>query len=70
MNCLRCGTWNPDDKRLCWRCQAELPKPAAKRERRPLVFLGLPAWTWGALTLLLAGLFAAQCLAPLLLGGE
>ena len=27
MDCPNCGQWNPDDKRVCWRCDAELPAP-------------------------------------------
>jgi predicted nucleic acid-binding Zn ribbon protein len=46
MDCPKCGTWNPDDKRICWRCQAELPKPVEKKKRTPTVFLGLPIWAW------------------------
>ena len=46
MDCPKCGTWNPDDKRVCWRCQADLPKPVEKKKRRPTVFLGLPVWAW------------------------
>lgn len=71
MNCLQCGTWNPDDKRVCWRCQAELPKPTeAKKKRTHAMFLGLPLWTWGLLALFFILMFAGQCLGPLLLGGQ
>ncbi len=35
-NCPSCGTWNPDDKRVCWRCQTELPKPAPPKKKRQL----------------------------------
>jgi hypothetical protein len=48
-DCLNCGTWNPDDKIVCWRCQAELPKPVTKKTRQPLRILGLPIWIWLAL---------------------
>ena len=46
MDCPQCGTWNPDDKRVCWRCQAEMPKPVEKKKRKPRFFLGLPIWSW------------------------
>ena len=42
MECPNCHTWNPDDKRVCWRCQTELPKPVEKKKRTPTVILGLP----------------------------
>lgn len=50
-NCTHCGTWNPEDKIVCWRCQTELPKPVAKKKRGQLRVLGVPLWLW------LAGLF-------------
>ena len=31
-DCPNCGTWNPDDKLVCWRCQTELPKPQPKKK--------------------------------------
>ena len=30
-NCVNCGTWNPEDKNVCWRCQTELPKPVIRK---------------------------------------
>jgi hypothetical protein len=57
MNCKECGTWNPDDKRVCWKCQAELPKPVEKKQRKPAVFLGLPVWTWVVLAIMVAMMF-------------
>lgn len=45
-NCVNCGTWNPDDKMVCWRCQAELPKPVVKKKRGPLRVFGVPLWVW------------------------
>ena len=53
MDCPKCGTWNPDDKRVCWRCQAEMPKPVEKKQRKPRFFLGLPIWSWVLLALML-----------------
>jgi hypothetical protein len=41
MNCPNCGTWNPEDKRFCWRCDAVLPKPEPpKPKRKPI------NWMW------------------------
>lgn len=70
MDCLKCGTWNPDDKRVCWRCQAELPKPVEKKKKQTALFLGLPLWSWIAIAVLFVMLFAGQCLGPLLTGGQ
>lgn len=70
MDCPKCKTWNPDDKRVCWRCQAELPKPVEKKPKKPTMFMGLPIWSWGLLGLMLAVLILGQCLGPLLLGNR
>ncbi len=43
-DCPNCGTWNPEDKTVCWRCQTEMPKPQQKKERKQLRILGLPWW--------------------------
>lgn len=51
MDCPECGTWNPADKDVCWRCQTELPKPAEPKPKRQ-TFGGLPIWVWVALILL------------------
>lgn len=67
MNCPKCGQWNPDDKRVCWRCDAELPRPVEKKITKPAFFLGLPVWSWVMMGLLLILLFAGQCLGPILL---
>lgn len=66
MNCPKCGTWNPDDKNVCWRCQAELPKPVEKKKRQQRMILGLPAWMWLAIALFFVMLMLGQCV---LLGG-
>jgi hypothetical protein len=34
MDCPECGTWNPDDKLRCWRCDAVLPIPEPLKTRR------------------------------------
>ena len=33
MNCPNCGTYNPDDRTVCWRCDKELPKPKPQKKR-------------------------------------
>jgi len=60
--CPKCNTWNPDDRTVCWRCGAELPRPEEKKKKRAFSLFGLPAWTWIALILLLA----ISCLGPYL----
>jgi hypothetical protein len=60
-NCPKCNTWNPDDKTFCWRCQAELPKPVAKKAKRPMTLGGLPVWMWLVMALFFAALLLGQC---------
>jgi len=46
-DCPKCGTWNPDDKTVCWRCQTPLPKTEARRPRRGhRTLFGVPLWIW------------------------
>jgi len=35
MNCPECGTFNPDDRQKCWRCDADLPTPKPAKKRNP-----------------------------------
>ncbi len=67
MDCPKCGQWNPDDKRVCWRCDTELPRPVEKKVKKPALFLGMPVWSWVLIILMLVLLFAGQCLGPALL---
>jgi predicted nucleic acid-binding Zn ribbon protein len=68
MNCPQCGTWNPDDKRVCWRCQTELPKPVEKKKRGTRVIFGLPVWAWVLVLVLFVVWFAGTCAGPALVG--
>jgi hypothetical protein len=61
-DCPNCGTWNPDDKIVCWRCQTELPRPVDKKRSEPARFLGLPAWSWSIIIVMLLAIVLAQCL--------
>ena len=61
-DCPNCGTWNPDDKRVCWRCQTEMPKP--KPEKKPTRVLGMPIWTWVVLALLAVTWVLITCMGP------
>lgn len=68
-DCPNCGTWNPDDKVVCWRCQAELPKPKpAKKPTRRIA--GLSIWVWVILILFFVVWILGQCfvLSPASLG--
>ena len=70
-DCPNCGTWNPEDKVVCWRCQTELPKPTPKKKSRASQRIaGLPLWTWVVLALFLVMWVAVQCfVSPGALGG-
>lgn len=35
MECPNCGTYNPNDRETCWRCDEQLPSPEPKEERNP-----------------------------------
>jgi hypothetical protein len=61
MNCTKCNTWNPDDKNFCWRCSAELPKPVEKKQKKQVLFAGLPLWMWFVLGLFMVSLLLGQC---------
>jgi predicted nucleic acid-binding Zn ribbon protein len=69
MDCPQCGTWNADDRTVCWRCNTELPKPKKEPKRRR----GL-AWsprTWWLIILAILVLWIVMtCLLPALLGGQ
>jgi hypothetical protein len=60
MNCPKCKTWNPDDKQLCWRCQAELPKPQPPKTKRQST--GFPTWMWIVIVVFFALTAFAQCM--------
>lgn len=60
-DCPNCGTWNPDDKTVCWRCQSELPKPTPKKPRRTS-FWGLPIWAWIMLAVFFLATTLGQCM--------
>jgi hypothetical protein len=61
MNCKNCGTWNPDDKDVCWRCQEPLPKPPPPKPKRTQ-FLGLPTWMWVAFIAFFGLMAFGQCM--------
>ena len=60
-NCTNCGTWNAEDKDICWRCQTELPKPEPKKKKRQ-TFGGFPMWMWVILILFFVATTFGQCM--------
>ena len=61
MDCPECGTWNPEDKDVCWRCQTELPRPTPPKPKRQ-TFGGLPIWMWAALAVLFIVMNFGSCM--------
>ncbi len=58
MDCPNCGTWNPDDKIRCFRCNTELPKPPEpKKPRQPASQM----WIWVVAALFLVASLLVQC---------
>ena len=64
VDCPNCGTWNPDDKDVCWRCQTEMPTPVVKKKRQMRKFAGFPIWFWLAIIVFFAITFLGQCFMP------
>lgn len=62
MDCPNCGTWNPDDKEVCWRCQTPLPKPVEEKPKRRRLYFGLPLWAWIIVLLIFFAPTLGQCL--------
>ncbi len=63
MDCPNCGTWNPDDKKVCWRCQTPLPTPQPPKPKRAMpTILGMPLWLFVLVFLmLLSPLLLSRC---------
>ena len=63
MDCPNCGTWNPDDKKVCWRCQTPLPTPKPEKPKRAMpTFMGMPLWLFILIVIMLiAPLFLSRC---------
>ncbi len=60
MDCPNCKTWNPDDKVVCWRCQAELPKPKPQKKKK--LSGGFSPWMWVLVVVVFSATLLAQCL--------
>ena len=64
MDCPNCGTWNPEDKDVCWRCQTEMPRPVEKKSKNKRQWAGFPLWMWIALIAFFAVTVLGQCFFP------
>lgn len=67
MNCPKCETWNPEDKKVCWRCQTPLPTPTQPKKRGgQRTVLGIPVWILVVAALFLLAPVLNTCLSSLL----
>jgi len=57
MDCPNCGTWNPDDKIKCWRCNTELPKPVEQKPKRRKA----NTWLWIGIVIFVLFMLLQQC---------
>ncbi len=62
MNCPNCGTYNPEDREICWRCDKELPKPIPPKKKDPRK--GAQTYIWIALLLLVVMMAVQMCGLP------
>ena len=67
MECTKCGTWNPDDKVRCWRCNAELPRPPEPRKSKKI---NSQTWLWVVVVIFVVVTTLFRCNAFDLGGGE
>jgi predicted nucleic acid-binding Zn ribbon protein len=58
MDCPNCGTWNPEDKIKCWRCNTELPRPVEKKPRRRG---NVNTWLWIIVLVFVLLVLLQQC---------
>ncbi len=68
MDCQQCGTWNPDDRTFCWRCNEELPRPPQETKRRPGAGWSRRTW-WIVIVAVLILWIVISCLLPIFFGG-
>jgi predicted nucleic acid-binding Zn ribbon protein len=63
MECPNCGTWNPDDKKVCWRCQQPLPTPKEEKKKRKMpTIMGMSFWLFLLIVVMLAApLIMSRC---------
>jgi len=61
VDCPKCGTWNPDDKTRCWRCNEELPRPKPKQVKTRR--FGSMTWLWVVIAILAVLMIVQTCTA-------
>jgi len=66
MNCPNCGVYNPEERKVCWRCDLELPKPKEPKKRRVWLTPGR-LWMIVAIALMI-WLLVSYVLLPMLFG--
>ncbi|NPV08758.1 MAG: hypothetical protein HPY83_12465 [Anaerolineae bacterium] len=64
MECPNCGTYNPEDRTQCWKCDELLPTKKEERPKRNEQGR-LSPWTWLVLIVLGGVWFFTQCSSPL-----
>jgi predicted nucleic acid-binding Zn ribbon protein len=67
MDCPNCGVYNPEDRRVCWRCDRELPKPVEPKKRKNSAMTMRRVWI--LIAIVLAIWILLTWLLPLFLGG-
>ncbi len=60
MNCPNCGVYNPEERKVCWRCDQELPKPKEPKKKpqgltasRMWLLVGIAIVLWVLITFVL-----------------
>ncbi len=66
MDCPNCGVYNPEERKVCWRCDQDLPKPVEPKKKRQGMTAGR-MWLMVGIALLLWVL--VTFVLPLLLTG-
>ncbi len=59
MDCPNCGTFNPEGRTTCWRCNKELPKQAPPKRRDPTK--GARTWLYVAVAAMVLATLAQMC---------
>ena len=63
MDCPNCGTYNPEGRTQCWKCDEELPsKPPPTKKRGEPGKMGV--WTWIIIVILGAIWILRGCALP------
>ncbi|HHX44083.1 MAG TPA: hypothetical protein GX714_08890 [Chloroflexi bacterium] len=68
MNCPNCGTYNPEGRTTCWRCDKELPKPKPQKRRNPQK--SAQTWLYVIVAVFLVYTLLQMCGVPLPFGTQ